>query len=351
MQKPAINLSFQWIEVLLFSSHSWWEKRQMNIKDRVEHNPFIYILTTTLLASSFAVGIAEYFCRERIEVASQKSALEISTLQSELSSIKRGLGDSKWLDVRTFVHPKNYPGSLPVSTKSKFFASEDFYAVTDIPGWSYNEQTPEQLSEKYHHGKLKPSLRRLVGDQPLHIWTSRDVMSVEEEVEKDYFFVTEGPMIALQRAPYTQVSKVFEHLPELVEEQFGEKVEFTPDDIKDARTYLDRLFRGDAAAVPLAELLRGNLVPFPTERMVTQLVELQKVGNVVYAQFFSTLHDAKVDKKTVPIFYERKEIIMITDQDSITTIVIDIPTGDPSPRGPVYAQVQEWFAGLAVLVK
>jgi len=323
----------------------------MELKQRVERHPIIYLLISAISVSTIAVSVAEYFYRQRIDIVNQKSELRISTLESELTSIRRGLGDSKYLDVRSFVHPKNYPGPLAISTKSKFFANEDFYAVTDIPEWTYEELTAEQLAEKYEGGKLKPAIRKLSGNQLVHVWTDRKYMSIEEEVDRDYYFITQGPMITLQRIPYTQYTKLFEQLQEVYEAQTGEKVEFTPEDSKDIRTYLERLFRGDAAAFQLAGMLNGNLVPFPPERIVTQLVELQKVGNVVYAQFLSTLHDAKVDKKKVSVFFERKELIIITDQDSLTIIVINVPIGDPSPRGPVYSRIQEWFAGLAVLVK
>ena len=128
----------------------------MNIKDRVEHNPFAYILVVTIAISGTAIGIAEYFCRQRIEITSQRSALEISTLQTELTSIRRGLGDSKYLDIRSFVHAKGLPGTSPISPKSKFFAGEDFYARTDLPGWTYERMTHEQFSEKFYGDRLTP---------------------------------------------------------------------------------------------------------------------------------------------------------------------------------------------------
>jgi len=38
----------------------------------------------------------------------------------------------------------------------------------------------------------------------------------------------------------------------------------------------------------------------------------------------------------------------MADQDNITSILITVPSADPEPRGPVYAQIQEWFSSLAV---
>jgi hypothetical protein len=142
-----------------------------------------------------------------------------------------------------------------------------------------------------------------------------------------------------------------EHFPEIFQEQSGEKVEFTSEDIRDARAYLERIFRGDAAALHLQATIADNMWTSATTQISTQIVEVQKVGNVVYAQFLHTLHAPTVDKKTVPIFFLREETIIITDQDTSTVIRVAVPIDDPAPRGAVYSQIQEWFSGLAVVVK
>lgn len=142
----------------------------MNIKDRVERNPFVYILVVTIAISGTAIGIAEYFCRQRIEITSQKSALEISTLQTELTSIRRGLGGNKYLDIRAFVHTKDRLGTPPINPKSKFFEGDDFYARIDLPGWTYERMTNEQVSEKFLGGKLTSREHKLTGDLFVHVW-------------------------------------------------------------------------------------------------------------------------------------------------------------------------------------
>jgi len=321
----------------------------VNIKDRVEHNPFAYILVVTIAISGTAIGIAEYFCRQRIEITSQRSALEISTLQTELTSIRRGLGDSKYLDIRSFVHAKGLPGTSPISPKSKFFAGEDFYARTDLPGWTYERMTHEQFSEKFYGDRLTPKEQKRSGDVLLHVWSpSKGVIHLEAKIEENFAFLTTGPLITLQRAPL----KVPEHLSEMIREQaINDKVDITPQDIRDVRAELERIFRSDAAAFELQAALTGHMWTTHTTQIVTQIVELQKVGNVVYAQFLSRVYNPTIDKQTKSVFFVREEMIIITDESTSTVINVIVPIDDPAPRGVIYSQIQEWFSGLAVVVK
>src|SRR5689334_22572380 len=86
-----------------------------------------------------------------------------------------GLGDSKYLDIRTFVHTKDLLGTPPINPKSKLFASEDFYARTELPGWTYEAMSVEQYTEKYYGGKLPPATRKFSGEFPVHVWSTRNL--------------------------------------------------------------------------------------------------------------------------------------------------------------------------------
>jgi hypothetical protein len=326
-----------------------WSRRlvTVNIKDRVEHNPFVYILVVTIAVSGTAIGITEYFCRQRIEITSQKSALEISALQTELTSIRRGLGDSKYVDIRTFVRTKDLLGTPPINPQSKFFECDDFYARTDLPGWTYERMTNEQFTEKFYGGKPTPLSRKLTGDLFAHVWYPSKTIHLEAELEKDYFFVSAGPLIVLERYPL----KISEHLPEILQQQMGENVEITSEDIRNTRASLERLIRGDAAAGALQAILTDQLWTTQTTKIVSQIIELQKVGNVVYSQSLATVHSARVDKQPKSVFFVRTEMIFIMDRSTVTAISIIVPIDDPAPRGVIYSQIQEWLSGLVVVVK
>jgi hypothetical protein len=182
-------------------------------------------------------------------------------------------------------------------------------------------------------------------------WKGPNFINVEAPIGNDAVFDAAGPLIIFQRTPLSQMLQSTEYVPALIEEAAGEKVEFTAEDLKDSRLLLERAFRGDASALILANTMTNRLASFQSPEIDTQLVEIQKVANVVYAQFFITLHNAKMNNKAIPLVFVREEYLIVTDQDSATVIHVFVPTTDPAPRGAVYSQIQEWFSGLAILVK
>src|ERR1700686_647357 len=63
----------------------------MTLKKYVENNPFFFLLGTAVTVAGVVAGVLLYFCHERIDLANQKSNLEISTLQSELYQLEGAL--------------------------------------------------------------------------------------------------------------------------------------------------------------------------------------------------------------------------------------------------------------------
>jgi len=320
----------------------------MKIRESIESNPIIYLLVTTISVAGFAVGIAEYSCRERIEVANQRSVLEISTLQSELASIKRGLGDAKYLDVRNFVYPKDRSPLSPINPRAQYVAGDGFYAMLNITGWNYGDMYPSEFNKKLFGKDLPLAWRKLLTHK-MHVWSDAnqtDVRSADEYHEV-------GPLITLQKTPIKELmSGIAENLPDVVREETGQEV--TPDDkqtVKDIMPDLEKIYRGDGTEIQLASLISMHFEEFlGSSEISTRVVELQKVGNVVYIQFLTTLHNATVNGKVAPLFFVREEAVIITDQENVTVIHVVVPSGDPSPRGPVYTRIQEWFSGLAIPV-
>jgi len=96
------------------------------------------------------------------------------------------------------------------------------------------------------------------------------------------------------------------------------------------------------------QLHLGDFVGTPDSD--TQLIELEKVANVIYLQLLVTVRQAIVNGKKLPVFFVREEQVIISDQEVLTQIVITVPSADPAPRGPVYTEIQEWFSGLAISV-
>jgi hypothetical protein len=116
----------------------------MTLKKYVENNPFFFFLGTAATVAGVVAGVLLYFCHERIDLANQKSNLEISRLQRELVSIRRGLGENKYLDIRAFVHPRQGQPISPINPKAKYIADDGFYAILDLPDWDFKVMRDER---------------------------------------------------------------------------------------------------------------------------------------------------------------------------------------------------------------
>jgi hypothetical protein len=317
----------------------------MEIKKRIESHPITYLLVSAVSVSTIAVGVAEYFCRQRIDIANQKSELRISTLESDLTSIKRGMGENKYLDIRSFVCPKDRFALLQPSQKAKYDSDDGFYAIFDLPGWKYKKTTVEKFIRELGGEEMPPASKQLIGKNPVHTWDAVETLTVKGPND----FSESGPTIFLEKTPNAALMNFKkEDFSKLVREVTG--AEMKPDEVPDL-SELERVYRGDVATIYLASFMRDHLrqfIGFP--EIDTQLVELQKVGNVVYSQVLITVQNATVNDKKLPVFYVRFEEIIITDQNATTVIGITIPSADPAPRGTAYAQIQEWFSGLAIRV-
>jgi hypothetical protein len=117
------------------------------------------------------------------------------------------------------------------------------------------------------------------------MWRGPNFIKVEALIHGDVFLHTAGPMIIIDRSSLAEIFKAGEHIPALVEESSGEKIEFTADELKDIRVVLERMYRGDASAIILAQVMSEELSKFASPDIDIQLVETQKVANIVYAQF------------------------------------------------------------------
>lgn len=317
-----------------------------NFKARLEANPILYLISVSVAVAMVIVGVMDYWCNQRSAVAEDGLKNQISVLQNEMSSIKRGVGDNKFLDIRAFLYPKGGSPSSPINLKSKYVSSEEFFAITDLPGWEYERLTAEEFWHKTYHVHFTGPTFKIMGQLPLHVWRPSVGLTVVESKNSSEI----GPLISLQKIPLERTLKgSLEAQAKEIEEE--RKLNRPPFFASLSTEELERAFQGDVAEHMLATWIDLHLAgSLDAPEANSSLVQLQKLGNVVYAQLLTTVHDCEVDGKKVAVYFVRHEMIIITDREYTTQIEIVVPSADPSPRGPVYSTIQVWFSGLALPV-
>jgi hypothetical protein len=76
-----------------------------------------------------------------------------------------------------------------------------------------------------------------------------------------------------------------------------------------------KMFRGDAAQMELTMLIRVHyeeLFGDYATNVSTEIVQLQKIGNVLYIQLLTTVHNAHVDGKVASVSFVREEAMFIS---------------------------------------
>ena len=220
----------------------------------------------------------------------------------------------------------------------------------DLPEWDYEAMATEEFNKKILRGEIPPKLNTLFNGTQTYVWQAKRPLAV---TFPDGTHDEARPMIMLQKTSIGDFIRTFsKHLPEVAEEMAGRKLTTAEvQSTKDVLPELEKLFRGDAAQIALAEQVRIHYAElYGTDQVTTEIVQLQKVGNVLYAQFLRTMPNIEVDGKQKSALFLRQELMFISDQENLFEIKIVVPSVDPSPRGPVYTRIQEWFSGLAIPV-
>lgn len=424
----------------------------MKLKGWVERHPLGIISVVVIATATVVAAPMQYLCSQRIELLNKSSELQARECEAQLTSIRRGLGDSKYLDIRSFIHERAQQAEIQLPPGSGFFAEDNFYGESDNQEWKHEEMTETRFLELVGGERVPPWLAKFTNDSAIHVWRDPRYSPAEGDVP----FVNVGPTVTLEkstiekllrstneginiaahqeqvtlseiavntqnmtRAQKTEAKKRAEELHDraLKGEDFAELARHFSDgstakqggllgvyergelskDIqdvafkikageisdvletkqgflvlkvlyhsngaqstsdvpteKDSGAFLAQLeseFRGDAAGHELMirlEYLHEELFREPDFSM--EIVNLQKVGNVVYAQLLQSFRNVTVGGLHYSKYYMREEIVIVSDQNYVYTIQTFVPTPDPSPKREIYSRITKWFAKLAIFV-
>jgi hypothetical protein len=112
---------------------------------------------------------------------------------------------------------------------------------------------------------------------------------------------------------------------------------------------LDNMYRGDATGLMLSTLLNLEMQMAASFRGAgrTNLKEIQKAGNVVYAQFETVLNNVEINNQHYPEFYLLRELLVISTADDLYIVKTLVPTG-PDYGSDAIAWINGWFGDFGI---
>jgi hypothetical protein len=315
-----------------------------SVKERVESNPFVYIITVAIAVAGLVAGVHQFFASQASKELESKYQAEVRELQTRMASINRGTGEkSDFLDVKTFLRPKS--GGAPiVSPTARFFPDDDFYASTTGTYWTYSKTTEGALMESATGKALPQGFAGAAFAAPLHLWKGEGQFAVDGSP----FIRSAFPHITLQRFPIDEFAKIMSLVRT---ESAGQQLPEEDDDREAFLQATDRLFHGDVVGVLLAGYMNIQMsVPMQDKRSTFELMSVQKVGNVLYAKSMTTLKDVSVDRQSGSRLYLTRELIVVSNVTDVYFISVFVPGREPAQRGEPFTKVTEWLGDLAILI-
>jgi hypothetical protein len=309
----------------------------MSLKEQIESNPFVYLIGVIIGTATVVTGVVGYFYTQ-----SKNGA--INKLESRLISIDRRIVGNEFLDVRTFIIPKDQESKVP--TSSRFIPEDGFYASQDLPGWQYSKVTEADLVKLTIGQTIPTEFSQAYSIAPVvHTWQGGPALPVEGNLA----IKSVVPIIAVQRTSLDKLSEIVKGFSEAISAPG-----ISPVQDQSAQKYgeaLERMYRGDIIGFVYASQLVSILSLAQIDSKTSgELRAVQSVGNILYSRFRLTLKDVIVDHAPYAQYYIHIEVILISTTKDLYMIKTLLPSSEPAPRGEIYKGINEWFGELAIPV-
>ena len=273
----------------------------------------------------------------------QQDASEISDLKTQLASISRSIGHQEYLDVAKIVVPRD---RISPPSNSQYFDDAEFYAPPARGDWVYSKSNETALAQSLIEADVSklPIVQKLGNLVPIYLWRTKKTLSVKGgpgfKNLYPYVYVERIPVESFKGAVGSLVSK-----DESPPTSPPSKETASP---TSGNAKLDSMFRGDIAGKLLTFILAAQLNT--EDVMPAELLNVQKVHNVVYVAIRYTLRDVEVEKIAYPRYYIYSEIVMISDGPNATIVKTFVPSSDPSGNADYARYISGWLNDLRVLV-
>lgn len=324
----------------------------MTIKERIEQNPIISLIILSFVLVSGVVGVVQYLHNKEVNILEKQHSLKIDELNSKLSSIKRGIGDSDYFDIRQLFISKDQIKNI--SPDLEYFESDQFYARRKLEPFIYKKYSYPELI-KFERGIEPPEIFNILfSNRYIHQWITEEEIRVKGVKELDLI----SPKIKVQKTSKDDLRGtlgVFVHKVNVgkILHDYLEKNKLTDGklDTLEVNKSLENMYDGNWTAILLDTYLTKCLsIPTVNNNAEYELLNINKVGNLLYAQGLTTLKDVTVNNVKYNTYYIRDEIIITSNFKNVYTISTVVPSADPSTRNKYFSYVTDWLSNFKMII-
>jgi hypothetical protein len=315
----------------------------MDWKAKLERNAIFVVLGACVATGGTVASVTEYYSGQRIEIAKQGCDSEISRLKTQLASISRSMGHEEYLDVTKIVVPRDRISPAP---NSQYFDDAEFYAQRATGDWFYSKSTETALAQSLVATDVTklPTIQATGNVAPIHLWRTRTVLRAKGDAGLKnifpYVYVVRVPIESFKRAVTPLLSKGGSPV---TGSQSKEGVRQTGNN-----AWLDSQFQSDIAGKFLTFYLTAQIGVQDT--MPAELLNVQKVHNVVYIAIRYTLQNIEVEKVAYSHYYIYSETVIITGGPNLTMVKTWVPSPDPAGNVEYSQYISSWLKDLRVIV-
>lgn len=310
----------------------------------------IGVIGAIVLVGSTSAGVVKFFEKQVKDHLISQHTTEIQNLTRRMGTIERRLGsDDDYLDVRKlWVDEDHVAKHLQTSI---YYPDDEFYAANhrnDESHWIYEKTTDQEFLERLIQNEKILTVLRSSNAYPIHLWRGEPM----QEITGTDLIRSVFPAITVQRFPMgNYTSEIQKGLKEGM--QIGGKItRFTLEDNKkdELLKTLENYFMSDVALklfILHYSVMEGfnNISP----KFDYEVLKLQKIGNVLYAQYRSVFSEVSVGGKPFDKYYLYQEVMIITTEKDLFFVETRIPTSERVPRDIYFGHTAQWLGEFAIL--
>lgn len=314
----------------------------MDWKNWFERNAFFVVVSACVATGGVVAGVMEYYSGQKIEIMKEQQASELNDLKTQLGSITRSIGHEEYLDVGKIVVARDRVSPEP---NSQYFDDAEFYAPAASGDWVYSESDEATLAQTLLGNEIEnsPLVQKAGKIAPIHLWRARQTLAAGGSSPFKSLF----PYVYVEKFSFDKMkgaigSLAADDTPPPAPAPAA-KPQSSP-----GNEFLDSAFRGDVAGKLLTFLLLAQFAA--GQQLPTELLNVQKIHNVVYVAERMTLKNVTINKVAYPRYYLYSEIVIISNGEDATMVKTLVPSADPFGNNDSFQYLSRWFNGLRVLV-